>query len=170
MTGALLTAELHAEQWFAALTRAQQALGRPEPLLRAIGTGLLAAAHRRFDTGVDPQGQPWAPLNPAYAAAKSNHLILVESGLLRRLSMSTGAMSVQIGTNRVYGAIHQFGGTITAKSSKGLRFRIGGQWVRAHSVVMPARPYLGWGPAEQVVVEDAFAAVMGGALDGLRRV
>lgn len=67
----------------------------------------------------------------------------------------------RIGTNVVYGAIHEFGGTITAKNASGyLRFptRDGG-WASVKQVKMPARPYLR--PAvmdRQQEIEGVFAA------------
>jgi HK97 gp10 family phage protein len=49
---------------------------------------------------------------------------------------------VLVGTHVVYAAIHEFGGTITAKNAPWLVFKVGGQWVRTKSVNIRARPYL----------------------------
>jgi len=62
--------------------------------------------------------------------------------------------TVKIGTNKVYGAIHQFGGTIKPKAGKFLVFRLGGRTVFARSVTIPARPFLGFGAADWQVVLD----------------
>lgn len=173
MTGALITAKLDARQMTAALTRVRALLGSPGPLMRAIGVGLVDAAQARFDKGVDPWGGAWAELSPAYAETKTNMRILVEAGmrggLLGSLSFRTEGLSVTVGTNRVYGGVHQFGATIRPKSAKALVFRMGDHLVRVGSVTIPARPYLGFGAAEHQVVEDAVGAVLGGALDGLGR-
>ena len=50
---------------------------------------------------------------------------------------------VVIGSNKIYAAVHQFGATITPKSGQYLTFWMGGRLVKARSVTIPARPYLG---------------------------
>jgi phage gpG-like protein len=48
-----------------------------------------------------------------------------------------------VGTNLVYAAIHEFGGTIVPRSAKYLHFRTrDGQWHMVKEVHMPPRPYL----------------------------
>ena len=48
-----------------------------------------------------------------------------------------------IGTDVVYGRIHELGGVIKPKKAKLLRFRIPGVgWRSAKEVIMPARPFL----------------------------
>ena len=49
---------------------------------------------------------------------------------------------VLVGTHVIYAAIHEFGGTITAKNKPFLVFKVDDQWVRVKSVTIPARPYL----------------------------
>jgi len=49
---------------------------------------------------------------------------------------------VTFGPHAVYAAIHEFGGVITAHTTRGLIFQIEGQWIRTHSVTIPAKPYL----------------------------
>lgn len=71
---------------------------------------------------------------------------LIDEGRLRA-SIEAKAITdleVVIGTNVIYAAIHEFGGVITPKTAKYLRFyweKIG-QWVVTKSVTIPARPYL----------------------------
>lgn len=48
-----------------------------------------------------------------------------------------------VGTNVVYGAIHEFGGTIIPRNAEFLRFKVGGNWVQTKKVTIPARPYVG---------------------------
>jgi len=50
--------------------------------------------------------------------------------------------SVTIGTNVIYAAIHEFGGTIKAKNAPYLCFVVDGNFVKTKSVEIPARPYL----------------------------
>ena len=50
---------------------------------------------------------------------------------------------VEWGTNVLYAAIHQLGGTIRPKTAKRLRFTIGDQVVFARQVTIPPRPFVG---------------------------
>ena len=82
------------------------------------------------------------------AEAKNNILYegLIDEGRLRA-SIAAEAITdneVLIGTNVVYAAIHEFGGTITPKRAKYLRFywKEIGQWVTTKKVTIPPRPYL----------------------------
>lgn len=47
-----------------------------------------------------------------------------------------------VGSNLVYAAIHEYGGTILPKKGKYLVFNIDGQTIFAKKVVIPKRPYL----------------------------
>ena len=60
-----------------------------------------------------------------------------------------GGAGVAWGSNKIYAAIHQFGGVIVPVKAKALVFRIGGKVIRCKRVVMPARPYLGMGHEER---------------------
>lgn len=56
--------------------------------------------------------------------------------------VSDDAVTVYIGTNLVYAAIQEYGGTITPKQARALFFEIDGEAVVAKSVTIPARPYM----------------------------
>jgi hypothetical protein len=47
-----------------------------------------------------------------------------------------------VGSNVIYAAIHEFGGTIRPKEKAALAFQVDDHWVVVQSVQMPARPYL----------------------------
>lgn len=49
---------------------------------------------------------------------------------------------VNVGTNVIYAAIHEFGGIIKAKNAPFLHFVIDGRHILTKSVNMPARPYM----------------------------
>jgi len=53
-----------------------------------------------------------------------------------------GRVKIYVGTNVVYAAIQEFGGTITPRRAPFLRFQIDGEWVSAKSVRIPAHPYV----------------------------
>ena len=113
----------------------------------AIGEELLLSTDARFDSQTDPDGRPWEPLNAKYAAWKrafhGTDKILKLRGYLRD---TLRYQAVAIGSNRIYSAIHQFGG----------------QTGREHKTTIPARPYLGVSDDDVAaileIIEDAFAA------------
>ena len=120
-------------------------------VFNAIGEELLLSTDARFDSQTDPDGRPWEPLNAKYAEWKrafhGHDRILKLRGYLRdTLRYQATDVSVAIGSNRVYSAIHQFGG----------------QTGREHKTTIPARPYLGVSDDDVAaileIIEDAFAA------------
>lgn len=177
MTGAVLIARLDWKEAKAAFGRVERTIGNPAPILRAIGTGLVASTQDRMDEGRAPDGSAWAPLNPAYAAGKRGPGILRESamrgGLQASITHLAGARDVRVGTNKIYAAIHQFGGTIRPKGSGRLAFRLGGRLVLARSVTIPARPFLGVSSEDREmildVVEGALARAIGSGPSSSRR-
>lgn len=125
------------------------------PVMRAIGTGLVASTHQRFVTQTDPQGQAWSALNAEDAAAKRKTRILTESTRLHdSINEKAGRDHVSVGTNVPYAAIHQFGGTIVPKNASHLFFRIGGRLIVANSVTLPARPYLGISKDDEAMIAE----------------
>jgi len=125
------------------------------PVMRAIGTGLVASTHMRFVTQTDPDGQAWRALNTAYAADKRNSRILTESGRLRdSINEQAGNDEVRVGTNVIYAAAHQFGAVIKPRSASHLWFRIGGRLIKADSVTLPERPFLGISHDDEVMIAE----------------
>ncbi len=139
------------------LTRANarlQALARRgqdmTPMLDNIGASLVASTQQRFEREEGPDGKAWTPLSKATllnrlggkrkAFTKKGALrkpaarrlagfkILQVSGLLRdSITHRASGTQVEVGTNKIYGGIHQRGG----KAGRG------------RQVTIPARPYLG---------------------------
>lgn len=111
----------------------------------AIGEGLRTSTADRFKEQKEPSGKSW---RTSIRASTQGGVTMTDSARLkssiRSKSDKTGAA---VGTNVKYAATHQFGDkrTIRAKSSKGLRFNVGGQWVTKNKVKVniPARPFLG---------------------------
>lgn len=86
-------------------------------------------------------------------------------GALERLQrLLGGTLRVEIGTNVRYAAIHQFGGTVRAKQSSYLTFRVGQRWARKKQVTIPARPYMP--PLPSGDLNDADAAEVAAILNG----
>ena len=142
----------------AGMERAALAVAHPAPLLRQIGVVLRQTTQDRFNSGTDPEGNPWKPLLPAYAAIKRGPSILVGSGMAGGLQGSitfdTGPDYVAVGSNRIYAAVHQFGAVIVPVKAKALRFRLAGGFVIAQRVTIPARPYLGVAPADEIEIAE----------------
>lgn len=155
--------------------RALARLGRdPSGPMKAVGVRMVATTRNRLRQGITPQGSAFAPLNPDYARTAGR------GGILRRLGMGGGLMGsivseaeggtrVRIGTNKVYSAIHQFGGTIRPRGAGAMRFRLGERWVFAKSVTIPARPYLGISAEDREEILDVFGAFMQRATHGAVR-
>lgn len=144
-----------------AFTRLVGVMSDTTPVMAAIGTGLVASTHRRFVSQTDPDGNKWAALSPDYKATKRNSRILTESGRLRdSINSQPGRDMVRVGTNVVYGAIHQLGGTIVPRKASHLVFRLATGVVLAKSVTLPARPYLGISDDdEEMIAEIVFGFV-----------
>lgn len=141
-----------------AFRRMQKAVANPTGILKAIGTGLVEGTHQRFEQAVDPEGKPWKPLNTVYASSKRGAGILRESGmrggLMGSVTMQADSDSVEVGTNKIYAAVHQFGATITAKKAKRLFFFMGDQAFRPQSVTIEARPFIGISKEDEEMTLD----------------
>lgn len=108
-----------------ALQRLLTATGDLRPAFRDMGEYLLRAERARFAAQRGPDGRAWAPLSAEYQRRKKKHpeLKLVFDGFLRDLMRyQVRGQSLEFGTDRPYGATHQFG---------------------APARGIPARPFLG---------------------------
>lgn len=109
----------------AAIGRLVSRLSNPAPVLDNVGRRLVASTIQRFERQQAPDGTPWKPSQRAEA---EGGVTLTDTARLRQsITHRVSGDAVEVGTNVVYGAIHQFGG------------RAG----RGRSVMLPARPYLG---------------------------
>ncbi|ARU87112.1 phage virion morphogenesis protein [Pseudomonas sp. M30-35] len=165
MAGATL--EFDATGALAIINEAAAAVADPKPMLRNIGEYLLIAHDRRFASQSSPDGTPWQALSPAYLKRKKKNRdkILTLDGFLKNtLRYQVGDNDLVFGTNRIYGAIQHFGGSIDiAARSQQAYFRqdrktgdVGNlfvskrksnfsQWVTlgAYTIQIPSRPWLG---------------------------
>lgn len=110
-------------------------------LNKDIGEELVTQTMDRFDEQKDPDGGSW-PVS--IRVSENGGETLSDSGDLKgSIHATADAEGVAVGTNKIYAAIHQFGGPIRAKSSKYLKFNIGGRWSSKSEVNIPKRSYLG---------------------------
>ena len=128
MAGAsLIHVTLGTEPIEAAMRRLLGAVQDLRPALLDIGEHLLNSTRERFSRMESPAGEPWAKLSDRYAKRKKKNVskLLVLDGHLRNLlRYQVTGDELALGTNRIYGAIHQLGGD-------------------AVGIPIPARPYLG---------------------------
>lgn len=148
MTGALF--EISAPELTASaaiLERVAERAGALAPALDEIGGMLTTSVQHRFETGTGPDGEAWTPSGRAKADAGQT---LLDRGHLRdSVHHAVEGLTVRVGTNLKYGAIHQFGGVIEAKNAEFLIFRRrGGGFVKVKLVTIPARPFLGMDAAD----------------------
>ena len=151
-----------------ALRRLKQLGGRmenPRPVLLAIGEYMLLRTEKRFAAEKDPDGRPWKALSPLTLLTKKHSKILTESGNLRsRIVYRVDPGAVVIGTNVIYGRIHQLGGKINKNVTVRRHWRLMTQafgkriparhvMVESHqrqmNLTLPARPFLGVNPADR---------------------
>ncbi len=106
-----------------------------KPAFEEIGELGVSSVTRNFEVGGRYRAagswrggsNKWQPLSPVTLKKKRGRGILLEStNLLNSINWSADRESVEIGSNRVYAAIHQFGG----EAGPGKK------------VTIPARPYL----------------------------
>lgn len=121
----------------AALNRLIQAGGELAPVLAAIGRQVKTNVELGFVGGRDPYGRPWAALR-----ARQGQPLRDTGRLMGSIDYRVSSDSVEIGTNVRYAPLHQFGGTVEAKTPRGLIFPVPGGWVRKRRVAIPARPFL----------------------------
>lgn len=133
-----ITIQLQDERIQAALAKLKQQINDLEPLLTAVGGELKKHIQLGFRNSQSPYGQAWAPLKVRQGKP------LVDTGrLANSINYLVDANSVEVGTNVLYAALQQFGGTIAPKQAKALSFVVGGRRVFVkHGITIPARPFI----------------------------
>lgn len=127
----------------AAALRRLIALGRDAtPAMRDIAALGENSTRLRFRTETGPDGTRWKP--SLRARIKGGRTLTKDGHLAGSLSSHFGPDFAEWGVNRVYAAIHQFGGVIRGRGAGALRFRLAdGGFAVVRAVRMPARPFLG---------------------------
>lgn len=114
------------------LVQLDRRLDNMQPVFEDIGDYMVSATQGRMSRGVQPDGSP-------QPGVQRGGTPLIKSGRLRG-SITHTASSDQtiVGTNVIYAAIHQFGGSAG----------------RNHSVHIDARPYLGVSGDDEAEIND----------------
>ncbi len=149
MAGALIEFEVVDHDARTMVEKLRAKLDRPEPVFLDIGEALTISFRDRFGRGVDAEGHPWAPLSQVTLdrKRKNKDKILVLDGYLRRLAYQADNTGVRIGTDRIYGALHQFG----ARKGEFGRTRRGAPIPWGD---VPAREYLGLSDTDEGDILD----------------
>lgn len=128
MTGSAIKMDVDTRQVSAMLGRFRKRTGNMRPALKIIGQVIRTSIIETFEAGGRPEA--WEPLSEATLLTKKGGAILVNQGfaggLMGSVHEEVGDNYVMVGTDKVYGAIHQFGG----------------QAGRGQKVTIPARPWL----------------------------
>lgn len=125
------------------------------PIMRKISAKMHYAVEENFATEGARLGKNWADLNHFTKEQRSNlgkypGAILNRSGssgLIGSITSRYDNNSAMVGTNKVYAAIHQFGGTIKPKKGQYLTIPIKTKgkkkkFIKLKQVRIPARPFL----------------------------
>jgi len=170
MSGATLRAEFDGDQARRAV-RALALAGRdPSVLLKPVATVLVRGTRDRMAREMDPEGNPWEPLQPWYAELKRSSRMLKESGALEgSIVYEVSGRELAIGSKLPYSAVHQFGAVIEPVNGPLLIFHTadGHAWGAATQVFVPARPYLGISEDDERHVMDVTEQVLW-RISGLR--
>jgi phage virion morphogenesis protein len=141
----LISIKIDDLQLQAALQRLQRAVTDLTPAMRAIAAALAHETEQNFAA----EGRPkWTPLqNPSQR--RQGGAILQDTGqLAASITTDYSASRAVIGSNKVYAAIHQFGGKTSAhtiRPKKGNALAFGGTVVKSVNHPgsnIPARPFL----------------------------
>ncbi|MBO2568625.1 hypothetical protein AYI84_04665 [Shewanella algae] len=152
MAGARI--EINAEGFEQAATKLAAIAAKGEklgPLMNDIGEMLLFSHQERNAQGISPDGVTWAALSPATQALKPRHKttpLRLNDILLNQLAYQADDHSLELGSNMVYAAMQQFGGTTSPKSM------IPGKEI-------PAREFLGLSSDDAQAVLDMMAEYLG---------
>jgi phage virion morphogenesis protein len=128
MAGAAIEVKVEDKEVKLLLAGIQSRLGYLTPVMKIIGQTVRTSVVRNFEK----EGRPekWEPLAKSTLKQKLSNKILREKGFFGGLQGSISARAEKdravVGTNKIYAAIHQFGG----KAGRGLK------------VTIPARPFL----------------------------
>lgn len=130
----------------------------------ALGEVVRESTVTRFRTGKGPDGKLWK--TSARAALEGGKTLVQSARLKNSIHAKSDASGFAVGTNVIYAATHQMGAknrTIRAKTSKGLRFKVGGSWITTQKVRVniPARPFLGISEEDRTEIKRTLEDALG---------
>ena len=182
-----VTLEFVGREALAAIHAAADALAEPTALQRDLGELLLIIHQARFRAQVSPEGTAWQALSPRYLKRKPKNRdkVLTLDGTLRNtLRYQIVGGDLLFGTDRPYGAIHQFGGQLERQARQSTVYfnqaksgEVGNRFVKkdksnfaqdvkvgAYTISMPARPWLGVGETDMPRLLERVQAFLDSAI------
>jgi len=179
MTGVAIAVTVESDRVRAVLRTLAGRAGNLKPAFAAIGRSMVVSTQQRMQAQHGPDGKPWPALSAATLLARAGGRrkafrkdgqtlrkpaarimatakALLASGLLRAsLTSNADGGGVEVGTNRIYAAVQQFGAEIHAKDGGLLVFGNGTMFAR--KVTIPARPFLGVDAGDEAMILSALA-------------
>lgn len=149
MSGARIEVDVDSDEVRRAMGNLVLNSARLQPVFEDIGAALLTSTQQRFEDEEDPEGEEWEELAERTQKRRvskrrvrgPDHKLRVTGQLLGSLTYLADNSELALGSNKVYAALHQMGGT--------------GDMPPGPAAV-PARPYLGISQDD----EDEIAAVL----------
>jgi len=155
MSGVIIAVKINDRKVKALLSRMQRNLGDLTPATKIIGSIIRTSIIRNFEKSGRPGKWKKHSRLTEKRRGKGAKILMAQGlagGLAASINYQAGKNSVKIGTNKIYGAVHQFGakkgsfGSVTANIKEHLRK---GTKVKGHTRKMklpwgdiPARPFL----------------------------
>lgn len=158
MTG--VNIEFNIQDALDAVIAIESSLDNTTELFNHIGEVLLDIHAERFNAQESPDGIPWQELSPWYKESKpkqKDKILTIDGTLRSTLRWQIEGNTLLFGTNLIYGAIHQYGGTIKPVTAKALN--VGGRPVK--QVVIPARPWLGVSAQDKLLLVEVVREHLG---------
>lgn len=145
------------------------ALGiNPSPVMQDIAALGESTTRLRFRTQTGPDGRRWKP--SLRAQILGGKTLTKDGHLAGSISARHGKDFAEWGVNRIYAAIHQFGGVIRAKLAGALKFMLpSGGFAVVKAVRMPARPYLGVNDTDRGDILNIIEQRINSALGSIER-
>lgn len=133
------------------------------PAMVAIAQYGLSETQQRFEDQRGPDGQAWAPSQAA--REKGRPTLIDTTRLLSSLTSASDMNSAEWGTNVVYAAIHNEGGTIRARSrADGGAGALKTPFGPRASVEMPKRQFIGFSKDDPEEIKNILLDfILGGA-------
>ncbi len=179
----------------AALTAALERLAQADMTRAndAIGAAIVASTKMRFERQAGPDGKPWQRLSPRTAAKRIgsrrrgfDNILRVSGRLSNSITHIASAEEIAVGTNLPYAGIHQLGGTIQREARQAKVYHTYNEktgdirgftkrsranlerdvTIGAHTITIPARPYLGIDEADRAEIAATYEAVYRTAFEG----
>jgi len=158
MAGAFLEVDYNEEQTRSLLLELCGRMEDMTPVFAEIGEIVTESVQRNFEEHRAPDGTPWAPLAPSTVAARakkgrsSKDILIFNRILMGSIHPEAHRDHVRVGTDIIYGAVHQFG--------IGWRTNLA---IRRTMPAIPARPYLGVRDDDWPEFNDVIQAFLTGA-------